>query len=176
MSHEPKPCEELSTLLQQQLCWKEVPWGEWRVASLPLASFEYDPCRAIVLSNGDFVALSHIFPCDPPQTYLKPMLEELHKNSPAEELEHRVQAILVAGNYPEDLEECCKQYRIPVVGMFIINPQTYGDGSRDIIVLPQAQEVRIYLRSPSAQEFWGTYVVRSFRCPGESTPERDIER
>ncbi|MBI1968897.1 hypothetical protein HYS49_03225 [Candidatus Woesearchaeota archaeon] len=163
MSSEPKPCEELGKLLQQQPCWMEVPWGEWRVASLPLASFAYDPCRAIVLSDGYFVALSHIFHCDPPKTYLEPMLDELLKNSPAEELEHRVQAILVTGDAPEELEACCEQYGIPVVGRFTINTAIYDDGGRDLFVLPEIQEVRIYLRSASAQDFFGAYVARSFR-------------
>ncbi|MDP3639656.1 MAG: hypothetical protein Q8R53_00450 [Nanoarchaeota archaeon] len=158
-----QPCEEMRKLLQQQPRWLEVPWGEWQVASWPLASFGYDPCRAIVLSDGDFVGLSHIFPGDPPQTYLQPMLDELLKNKPAEALEYCMQAILVTGNAPEELEACCDHYGIPVVGSFTINTAIYDDGARDLIVLPETQEVRIYLRSPSAQEFWGTYVVRSFR-------------
>ncbi len=120
--------------------WKYVRQNCWDVSSTALASFHYTSCRAIALSDGTSISLSHIYPIHPPAYYLEPMLEAfLQRNALA-----KLHAILVAGDLPHELETCCSLYDIPVIGTYFVEPSYDSRDRRDIIVLPEKQEVRIY--------------------------------
>lgn len=167
-----KPLQRTLDALAAFPLWKYVRQNTWDVSHSPLASFHYTNCRAIALSDGSLVGLSHIYPIHPPAYYLEPMLDAfLQRKALA-----KPHAILVAGDLPHELETCCSLYEIPVVGTYYCEPTYDGRDRRDIVVLPERQEVRIYLRSPSAQEFFWAYVARSFRLSGKSTLEKTTAR
>ena len=130
--------------------WKHVRKNCWGISRSPLASFDYTSCRAIVLSDGRSVGLSHIYPIHPPTHYLQPMLDAfLQGNALA-----KPHAILIAGDLPHELESCCSLYEVPVVGTYFVEPTYDGRDQRDIVVLPEKQEVRIYTAD--------AVIVRSF--------------
>ncbi|MDP3639657.1 MAG: hypothetical protein Q8R53_00455 [Nanoarchaeota archaeon] len=145
-----KPLQRTLDALAAVSLWKYVRKNCWDVSCSPLASFDYTSCRAIALSDGRSVGLSHIYPIHPPAHYLQPMLDAfLQGNALA-----KPQAILVAGYLPHELESCCSLYEIPVVGTYYCEPTYDGRDRRDIIVLPERQEVRIYTAN--------AVIVRSF--------------
>ena len=145
-----QPFQKTLDALKTIPLWKLVRENHWDVSSAALASYDYTSCRAIALSDGMSVGLSHIYPIHPPAYYLQPMLDAfLQGNALA-----KPHAILIAGDLPHELESCCSLYEVPVVGTYFVEPTYDGRDQRDIVVLPEKQEVRIYTAD--------AVIVRSF--------------
>jgi len=132
-----KELEHISTFIEVPICRLEV-------SHLPLVSFEYYRCNALILGdNNESMGLAHILPNGIAQDYVLQMLFRL--NAPR----HQVTAAIISGSDASALEQACREQDI-----IVTQRQHYAlDQPRDIILFPKRQGIKIYTCS-SQEEFF----------------------
>ena len=112
--------------------------------NMSLTSFGYCLCRGIVLKNDAYIGLAHLLPIESKRAdELDDMITIMQSDS------KNMNAILVAGQYPELLEEMVQRKNIPIKDHYYDDVNNQDDNfwryQKDIIVMPTG-EVQIHTR------------------------------
>lgn len=150
MSHKYMARAETLSDLEKLNVYEEVDWGYGKVSRNPLVSFGHVLCNALVFYYNGIAALSHIIPEDKKGntlTILNYSIDQIIKEMEA--LPHQVKAMVIGGKDPEKVRKYCQDKGVEVV--FLFQDDMYRDSkgvlkthSRDVLVIPNSKEVRIY--------------------------------
>lgn len=127
-----EPLEHTRKRLDQLEGHEVIPWGYFAIGDVPMTSFSFCSCRALVLKSDGLVGMSHIYGYnDDPEFYLREMLKEL----PAGEVSGYIVSQTLKSS---DVEKACEGHRVK------IKEVRQYDSERDLIVIPSAKEIEIF--------------------------------